>query len=517
MAETFEPNSDEWWVDFLLRGLGAEYPRYAKALSYREGTNAIPEVGIGAALDAYTQIKEMSNLNFSEMIANSIVDKCRFVGFRTAAQDDDDGDEVAGEVAAKNRLSSQYPVLADSKATYGVGYMLVLEPQDEDEPDAPPVIVVRDAWSTYSYEDELRPWETKAAVSIGWNAATQTDTVTLFRAGEKRGEPGYMRQVTKLQESGESEFPAPSKDANVFSLDLASAEWVWGPVIKYERIIGSGVVKFKTRGGKGVFEKHYGHLDRINQGTLHRVIVSIKQAFKQLAIESADMDMTYPEGHPRAGEDMDAADIAKTYESGPDALWLLPEGAKMWESGAVNITPMTDAESRDLKNLAGATGTPLYVLDPAAANGSASGADLARETHITAVRSWRDADEDSLAQVLSFAFMAMGDVERAQVDKITTIWRQLTLTSPTEQGAAAKSMRDAGYSKQYIGENVLGMSPGELRRERQAQQTESFASGGAPASPFSTAGTTPRPGAAPARPSAGGQDAAGLIAERAGS
>ena len=498
MAGEFELGSDEWMADYLLKGLAGDYERLAKAVSYRNGENTILDLGLGTAVESYPQMVQMARLNMGEQIANALITKCRFTGFRTAATDDDDGDAEAGRIAKRNRLLSQYPRLAESKALYGRGYVTVLEPGDDAEPDEPATLAVTDAWRTFSLQDATRPWITRAAVTIGWNAETSTDTVMLFRVGATPTDPGYMRVISRFDEGGKSLFPAPGIDASTFSVNLADPAWVWGPVIKYENIIGSGVVMFATRDGFGVYEKHYDTLDRINTGILNRLIITVMQAFKQRAVENGVLDATYPEGHPKAGE---AIDLDEMFKSGPDALWMLPEGAKMWESTVVDVTPLVEAEKADLRSLASATATPLYVLDPTAAagGGSASGADLAREQHITAVNAWRDDDGDGLAQVLSFAFQVAGDETRAQVEDITVMWLETSVVTPEAKGSAAKMMRDAGFSKTYIGEKVLGMAPAELRREREASQVESFAGGGVPSRPAGGSvgsGMPPRAGGA---------------------
>lgn len=486
MADELELGSDEWFADHLMKALAAEYPRLAKAKSYRDGTNPIVDLGIGSSVEAYAQIVQMGRLNMAEQIANAIISKCRFTSFRTAATDDEDGDEVAGKVANRNRLMSQYAKLADSKATYGRGYMTVLEPDKDAGEDAVPTIVVTDAWRTITMQDTLRPWETRAAVTIGWNPETSTDSVILFRAGATPDEPGYMRRITRFDEGGRSIFPPPGVDASSFSVDLLDGVWEWEAPVRFEKILGAGVVMFDTRDGFGVFEKHYDSLDRVNTGILNRIIITVMQAFKQRAIEGGEWGATYPEGHPKAGLEIDFDEMFKT---GPDALWMLPKDAKMWESGVVSITPLVEAEKSDLRNLAAVTGTPLYVLDPASASGgSASGADLAREQHISNVIAWRDDDGGSFAQVMAYAMLAMGEESRAAVEEISVMWLEMSVVTPEAKGSAAKMMRDAGFSTTYIGEKVLGMTPAELRRERESKQVEGFALGRQAPAPASSGG-----------------------------
>lgn len=449
----YELDSDEWWADFLARKMGAGFKRLKEMQDYRNGTNAMPEQATGATLEQYQRILTMSRLNFAEQIVSSLTSRLRPIGFHTAVDQSVDGDDLAMTLWKHSHMGTQYARLTESKGTYGKGYITILE--DPEDPESLPVFAATTPWQTYAYVDETRPWITLAAITLSYNPATQLDTLTLFRPSQTPGNPGYYRQAFKEAVDG-SNVPT---NGTAWEMDDS---WEWDAPKSFEKIVGVPVVEFTTEDGFGLFERHIDTLDRINHTILQRVVITIMQAFRQRAIDGEFPDV-YPQNHPRAGEKIEYGDM---FKAGPDALWLLPKGAKMWESVPTDIRPIIAAIESDLKHLAAASSTPLYVLSPEAANGSAEGASLARETHTLKAEQWALRDNDALASVFQFGFQAMGDVERGDADQIDVIWRDMSLISAIDRANAAKAAHDAGFSPDTVGEKFAGFTPREVVRER---------------------------------------------------
>jgi hypothetical protein len=108
------------------------------------------------------------------------------------------------------------------------------------------------------------------------------------------------------------------------------------------------VVRFRNRDGVSEFERHIDVLDRINRSLLRGLVVMTYQAFKQRAV-SGDL----PERRERRQDQLQ--DLLK---AGPDALWLLPPDAKIWESGQVDMNPIISFAKNDVLFLAAVTRTP---------------------------------------------------------------------------------------------------------------------------------------------------------------
>lgn len=497
-ASDFELDTDEWWASYLCERMGADFPRLNTLREYRDGTNVLPEYATGQSLDNYSNLLMLSRLNFAEQITSAMSSRERPFGFRTASEDDKSGDVEASKVWRRSHMSTQFSTLLGMKNTYGTAYITVIE-NEADGDDMYPFFSVTSPWQTAVYVDPLRPWIILAAVTVGFNPVTNLDTIVLMRPGKAGGESkAYYKEFTR-EVDGQSLIP---NDGQEWTPDLN--EFDAGPTKAYRNLSRVPVVPFSTEDGFGVFEKHTATLDRINHTILQRVVITVMQAFRQRAIDG-DFDEVYPEGHERAGEPIDLQEL---FKAGPDALWFLPSGAKMWESAMADIRPIIDAVNSDLKHLAAATSTPLYVLSPEAANGSAQGASLARETHALKAEALRARDADSLARALSLAFEAMADEARMVEEQISVMWEHTDLVDLASQALAAKDAKAAGASQQMVNERYFAMNPEELAREAIARDDEAMTaglaqtSGPAPAAP--AARTAP---ATPVAPSASGSAA----------
>lgn len=459
-----ELGTDEWFATYLLEKLSDDYERLQKCYQYREGTNPLPGWGTGQSLSQYAQIIDLSRLNFAWQIVSAHVSRKELKSIQTA-ESTADGDEVADDLLFGSALELQFSDAALSKATYGRGYLTIL-PNEHGEGSDKVSIVASDAWRTYVMRDDLRPWLARAAVTIGWDPVESKDHVTLFKAGEG-GADGYSVRWSAFREGGQSRFPS-KEDATQFRVDLNDGEWEREATIPSPSGSRCQVVEFSTETGKGEFERHYATLDRINHTILQRVVITVMQAFKQRAV-AGEFPTHYPEGHPRAGEPIDYDEL---FKAGPDALWFIPGGAKMWESDAVDIRPILEAIRDDLKHLAAAASIPMYVLAPDAANGSAEGANAARETQSLKTRRDEKRDKRALAAVMFAAFLALGDGSRAVESKIMAEFENSALISEYDRANVAKLLADAGFSHSFIARTVYGLSAQLVREETSARNRE---------------------------------------------
>lgn len=468
MADGFELGTDEWFATYLVTRLSDDFERLEKCYTYREGTNALPGWGTGQSLSQYDQIIDLSRLNFAWQIVSAHVSRKELRGIQTA-DSTAEGDEVADALVFGSALELQFSDAMLSKATYGRGYLTVVSDEAGDGPERVSV-VASDAWQTYAMPDDIRPWLTRAAVTIGWNPVTSEDFVTLYMAGAD-GKDGYSVRWVAFRENGESAFPSRDQPLPI-TLTLDDGSWMKEAAVPSPGGQRCQVVQFSTETGKGEFERHYATLDRINHTILQRVVITVMQAFKQRAV-SGKFPQHFPEGHPRAGEEIDYDAL---FEAGPDALWFIPEDAKMWESDAVDIRPILEAIQDDLKHLASAASIPMYVLSPDAANGSAEGANAARETQSLKTRRDEKRDKRSLAALMHVAFLGAGDESRAVEPGIVAEFENSALVSELDKANVSKQLRDSGFSHEFIARRVFGLTAVQVREEQIARRREeSFA------------------------------------------
>jgi len=461
LTQTSITGSDDWWLMRLATELGAGFPRMKRLTRYMEGDAPIPEEADPVIRDSLRKFMRISRLNFAEQLCNSVTGRKRPIGFRTAARGDANGDTVADQIYRNNHMRVQYRDLANDEAAYGRAFTIVSNAFDDQGSVGMPIIMRSNGWNTAVATSATRPWLTETAIQIGYDPLLGVDTITLFR-------PGYYRQAYRVVKT--TTIPTNGSVWN------PGNDWTWAYEPRpYGFTQDVPVVEFSTPGGVGEFERHIDTLDRINHTILQRLIITAMQAFRQRGIspgkDGQPFPEYYPEGHPNAGEKINYDEI---YQAGPAALWFLPTGADVWESQVTDIRPILEAVTSDLKHLAGASSTPLYVLSPEAANGSAEGASLARETNLTKVLDRIDRDTSALGRTMSFAFQAIGDDVRADASQIETLWAPVDFTTMAQKAEAARNA-EKNLSRRGIWERIYQMTPAEMVQEEDNLREQGFA------------------------------------------
>lgn len=455
LSETSVPGTDDWYLMRLAVQYGAGLPRLAKLRSYIDGTSALPAEASYATREAYRRFLRMHRLNLAQLAVDARVNRMKPLGFRTAAAGDDFGDAAAMRIWRRSNLQVGSRDYFNDAAVYGDAYTVNSGPTVPSA-DADPLIVPRGPWDVTSIQNAAQPWLSEASLMVGWDAMNGVDVLTLFR-------PGYMRQAFRR-----GRVSAIPTNGSAW-LHGRGWEWVSDPVpLGFTQ--KNPVTQLALKDHKGIFESHIDSLDRINDTILKRSTIIALQAFRQMAIQGK-LPERYPDSHPQAGERIDYDEI---YKAGPDALWVLPDGAKIWESGITDITPISGAVKDDVRNFAAVSSTPVYILQPDAANGSAEGASLARESLVFAVEEMTDRANGSLALALSMGFEALGDVERAQIESIEPIWAPPDRSSVEARSSAASQAKAGGLSQRMINEKVFQLTPQEMAREEQYKQDEAF-------------------------------------------
>ncbi len=456
LSETSTPGTDDWWLMQLATDFGADLPRVYRMQSYADGTNALPDEVDAAMADAYRRFIHMSRLNMAELIVAARVNRMKPLGFRTASPGDVDGDAAAWATWKRSGMKVGVRDFFTHAGNLGAAFLTTTGPQSPS-PAAEPLIIPSNGFTTVTRQYALREWMAEAALQVGFDAQNNADVLTLFR-------PGYMRQAVRPVKS-KSSIPtngrrwAPGRD------------WVWvSDAIPLGYTSEVPVFRMSGPGGKGMFEKHLDSLDRITNDIRERLTIMAMQAFKQRAL-SGDLPDVYPPEHSMAGQKIDYDGI---FKAGPAALWKLPVGVTVWESTITDVTPILSATKDDTKNLAAVSSTPIYILSPDAATGSAEGASLAREALTFSTEEWIDRAEMAIIQAHSAAFLAQGDTVRAAVGDIETIWASVDRASMTERASAASQAKAGGLPQRMIDEKIWGLSPAEIAQARQDRSDEAF-------------------------------------------
>jgi len=458
--DTETPQSPGWWIKVLTRQLNRrnDNPRWTRhgvregrpglnlLDAYFRGDPPLPEIASGWRA-GFQHILRLSRMNFAELVIEPTRERMVPLGFRTAVSgDEESGDLEASSVLAVNDFALKFTDISQWMLTLGDAYSIVGFPVDGS---TVPLVTAEDPRQVITAHDPATG-KTLAGLKLfrdDWDAA---DFAYLYRDGLV------------------SPFIRKSKTTMIGSSRFMSGGWdEFGGDIRLP-IKGNAVSRFSNRNGRGEFEPHTDVLDRINNTILDRVTIAKIQAFRQRAARG--LPDRYPQGHPMAGQVIDYGDV---FTADPGAMWLLPPGVEMWESQPVDLTPIRMAIKDDVEYLAAVTRTPLHLITPDAASGSAEGASLMREGLVFQTEDRRLRAEAGLSNQMSIVFEWMGDRIRADRSKVETIWAPAERLSLQEKAQAASLLQNILPSA-MIQELVLQMTPTQIQRAQALRGDDLF-------------------------------------------
>ncbi len=140
-------------------------------------------------------------------------------------------------------------------------------------------------------------------------------------------------------------------------------------------------------------------------------------------------------------------------------MWMVPKDFEIWESAQADFGPFINAKRDDVKEFAAVTSTPLHLITPDAANGSAEGAGLMRESATAKVRDRRARTTPPLKLLWRIAFALAGEVERGEYMKLH--WGPIEFRTLAEMASAA-SQAGESLSVEMIGQKIWQMTPDEV-------------------------------------------------------
>lgn len=459
LAYAGTPGTDDWLLMDLASEMGRNFQRLGTLRRYREGDAPVPQESSAAMRDAYVKFVKMSRLNMCDLIVGSKTHRQKAVAFKTALVGDDLGDDTSWATWMRSRMNIGSRRLFADAGHYGDAFLTVMGPEAQgiDRSGFQPIIVPSDGWRTWTREHPRFNWVTEHAIEVMHDPVAQVDRIILYGMGWARVAEKAAK-VTTIPSDGTAWRPA--------------GDWNWlGDRIALNWTAENPVTRYSTINRKGIYEPHLDTVDRINDGIKQRAVLMAMQAFKQRAIKG-DMPSHYPDDHPtNPGEKIDYNSI---FEAGPAALWMLPDEVDIWESQITDLRPLLEVNKDDKKDLAAVTGTPLYILSPDAASGSAEGAASLKETALFSVDDLNELASGALAQAHSLAFQASGDLERADAARIETVFASTDRMSLSERSAAAAQAKAGGATQRWIDQNVFGMTPAEMRQARQDREEEAL-------------------------------------------
>lgn len=452
LTEAGIPGTDDWWLLRIAAKLGENLPRMERIRSYRDGDALLPDNAWDRGTrESYKRFVKRSRLHVVETIRDSRTDRQKVTGFRTAAEGDENGDELAWQHWLRSKMPYQSRLLFNDVADYGEAFILTLPEETENLP----VFIRYNGWNAAVETDPTQPWKTLAGITYGYDSILQAEVVTLYR-------PGYYRVAVR-----EAKTPSLPQDGTAWNM---GTDWELGPVQTTPWTTDAILRRMSTYDGYGVYEKHLDHIDRINEITLNALTLILMQSFRQRGVQG-NLPTHYPEGHPQAGEEIDYDTM---FEAGPAALWMLPMDAKIWESQQTDVRPIYEARKDELQVLCSITRTPQDIFNGQSNNQSALGAQISREPLKFAVENMNDMASITFCDSMADAFRITGDQTRGDATQIEAMFAKVVPATLAEKAEAAPKAKGGGASQRWIDTEVFEMTPSERRQAEADRATESF-------------------------------------------
>ncbi|MEU4218136.1 phage portal protein [Actinoplanes sp. NPDC026623] len=426
--------SPGWWMDRLFTKLNqrARQRRLRLLADIYGGDPPLP-IGAENVREMYIAFQRLARSNYAQLAVAAVSERMTPVGFRTAADGGAVGDKLAAQIWKRSGMPVTAADVHDMMLNLGEAYVIV-GPVDEET--GAPVVTAEDPRTIIGEPHPVNPMRLRAALKVMRDDIEGEDRAYLYLPGEV----WVARRTASYAASG----------VGGIGVTWSPRAWDWAPersgTLGFNRL---PVVRFLNKDQAGEYEAHQDLLARINHQTLQRLVIATMQAFRQRAVKGLD------DIDEETGEEIDYSDL---FVMDPAALWQLPAGAEMWESGTVDLRPILDGVKADVQEFGAVTRTPMFMLQPSGVNQSAEGASLQREGLIFRTQDRIDRTSLPWSQVMALSFLQAGEPARADLSKLETLWASPARLSLSERAdAASKAANDIPRRIRLI--DIWGYTP----------------------------------------------------------
>ncbi|QIG58381.1 portal protein [Mycobacterium phage Cornie] len=396
--------------------------------SYYVGDPPLPQVA-DEYKDVFRDVMRKARSNYAPMAVAAMLDRMELLAVSTAVDKDLNGDDLAARIMDESGFAAMFKDLLGYLFAMGESYAMVV-------PGSPtPTIHAIDPRRCVGIPDPQNPVRLIAALVKEYDEIEKEEVAHLFLPGRR------------------------------WRLTLDGVSWRRGTeepelIRGLDEFGGIPIVRFENAFGLGEYEPHIDLLDRINDTTLQRIVGFWYQALRQRAFRGdlEDGEDEYGEDTPVSAEDqMDS--LRRSLKAGPGSLWMIPKDFEIWESAQADFSPIINAKRDDVKEFAAVTSTPLHLITPDAANGSAEGAGLMRESATAKVRDRRARVTPQMKLLWRIVFAMAGEPRRG--DYLKLHWGPIEFRTLAEM-ASASSQAQGTLSVEKIGEKIWQMTPDEI-------------------------------------------------------
>jgi len=446
------PQSPGWWLDRLNKKLVDARKDYVDLFQRYEGDAPVP-TSLRSAPEAAQRFFRVCRTNFAEMVIKAVLYPIKMQSVATTVERSAVGDTVAWDVMKATGMLEEEPAVKRNMLIAGRSYAMCFV-----HPEYGPRYTAEDPREVITIQDPVVQSITRAGMKITYDDI-QDRTICWLHL------PGRVYRCSMAGGNGRT-LPRFSPHSFDWDEDAGGEDGLPLPA-PFENTVG--IVPYRNEEGIGEFKRHRDVLDRIDHMILQGMTIATYQAFKQRAIKADDEDM------PEYDEQGNKIDYDDVFSADPGALWQLPMTAEMWESGAVDLTPVWIGIDKGIQQFSAVTFTPLAMFSPEGQNQSAEGATFAREGRTFKIEDRQALIERSHARALSMLLTMSGHEERANEAGIRITWKPAERYSLTARASAmAQTKNDLPFRTRAI--DIWQASPEavdemESLREQEALQT----------------------------------------------
>lgn len=451
----------EQWLPLLAKRIDECRPRVQLLKRYIDGDAPLPE-GRENVRESWKRFQSDARTNLGELIVEAVTDRIVPKGIVVAGDSQSEIAKQAQRIWRDNRMDSVFQEWLRDGLALKRSFLTCWKGDDGRS-----VITADSLESMYAAADPLQPWRVRAALRCWRDPDMGSDHALVW------SEDSYQN------------FWRPSMvDVQQGTALTTLVQGKWYPDPENPDPVFTGkkppVAVYNNPGGKGEYETHLDVINRINKGVLNRLVIEAMLAFRQRALRRKEGG----EPLPKTDEHGNEIDWAKILEYAPGALWDLPPGVDIWESGTTDITPLLAGSKDDFRHLSAVTRTPLPMLMPDNTNTSAAGAISTESGYIS--KCGRRLTEAKLgAQAILLDALRTEGVDGLEEMNVDLQFEPVEMVSTSEKYQAAQAAKGAGQSIKSIQRDILGWGPDEIRQDEtdramEALRTMTLANNAAP-------------------------------------
>lgn len=431
LTDSETPHAPGWWLLRLGKRLQEERHRLDRLDCYWRGSHPLP-FGNRKMREAYRRFQRMSRTNFMLLVAESVIERLRVVGFRSGGDAKTEVDKKAWSWWQRNDMDSVSGLVHRAAVVMSRSYVIVgPDPDDKSQP----LVTGEDPRQVIHEEAPGNHRKIVAALKTWWDDVEERHVAVLYLPDEIH----YYRAKRKVKDT----------DADLWQ----KTQWEQSQEPATNPLGVPPVVVFRNRpdlcgNTLGEFEDVTDIQDRINTQVLDRMVISTMQAYRQRY--ATGVDTTDENGNPALG-----------FDPGADLLWAVPdEHAKFGDFTSADLSGILSCVEADVKHVGAITRTPPHYLLGSIVN-AAGEALAAAETGLWSKSTERLTEfSASWEQVYRLAGKVIGEDVPQDAE---VIWADPQFRSLTEKAAASVQLLGAGVPWRTR-MTILDFTPQEIDR-----------------------------------------------------